>query len=142
MAGSSPEEKIFVWGDEPMIYALAKRKPAGRYTVRYHILEFGAQKQTADLLRSEPPRYVVSFGQEKELPGLQVLLTEKYIPEGSVERQNISTMEKVLTRLALWNWRVVTMGVVVGVGLLSVYWKYLPPEVPLLYSRPWGKTSW
>ena len=48
-------------------------------------------------------------------------------------------MEKVLTRLALWNWRVVTMGVVVGVGLLSVYWKYLPPEVPLLYSRPWGE---
>ncbi len=94
MAGSSPEEKIFVWGDEPMIYALAKRKPAGRYTVRYHILEFGAQKQTADLLRSEPPRYIVSFGQEKELPGLQVLLTEKYIPEGSVGAAKIYRLWK------------------------------------------------
>ena len=48
-------------------------------------------------------------------------------------------MEKVLAKLALWNWRVMTMGVVVGVGLLAVYWKYLPPEVPLLYSRPWGE---
>ena len=48
-------------------------------------------------------------------------------------------MEKVLDKLTLWNWRVVTMGVVVGVGLLAVYWKYLPPEVPLLYSRPWGE---
>ena len=48
-------------------------------------------------------------------------------------------MEKVLDKLTLWNWRVVTMGVVVGVGLLALYWKYLPPEVPLFYSRPWGE---
>lgn len=26
-----------------------------------------------------------------------------------------------------------------GTGLLAIYWKSLPPEVPLLYSRPWGQ---
>ena len=45
----------------------------------------------------------------------------------------------MIEKLALWNWRVVTAGVVVGVGLLTIYWRSLPPEVPLLYSRPWGQ---
>jgi len=44
-----------------------------------------------------------------------------------------------LEKLALWNWRVVTAGGVVGVGLVAMYWRSLPPEVPLLYSRPWGQ---
>lgn len=45
----------------------------------------------------------------------------------------------LLKKLMLWNWRVVSATAAVGIGLIVVYWKYLPPEVPLLYSRPWGQ---
>ena len=45
----------------------------------------------------------------------------------------------MIEKLVLWNWRVITAGVVVGTGLLAIYWRSLPPEVPLLYSRPWGQ---
>ncbi|KKU29077.1 MAG: hypothetical protein UX80_C0006G0020 [Candidatus Amesbacteria bacterium GW2011_GWA2_47_11b] len=45
----------------------------------------------------------------------------------------------MMQKLLLWNWRVMTAGAVVGAGLLAIYWKSLPPEVPLLYSRPWGQ---
>lgn len=31
------------------------------------------------------------------------------------------------------------MAIVVNVGILLVFWRNLPPEVPLLYSRPWGE---
>ncbi len=48
-------------------------------------------------------------------------------------------MEDLKKKLALWNWRVVAAGVVVGMGLVAIYWKSLPPEVPLLYSQPWGQ---
>ena len=51
-------------------------------------------------------------------------------------------MENLKKKLGLWNWRVVAAGIVVGWGLTVIYWKSLPPEVPLLYSRPWGRTSW
>lgn len=48
-------------------------------------------------------------------------------------------MENLKKKLVLWNWRVVAAGVVVGLGLMVIYCKSLPPEVPLLYSRPWGQ---
>jgi len=45
----------------------------------------------------------------------------------------------LLKKLMLWNWRVVSATTAVGLCLIVVYWKALPPEVPLLYSRPWGQ---
>lgn len=48
-------------------------------------------------------------------------------------------MDRQLRRLALWNWRLTAAAVGTGAGLLAVFWKNLPPEVPLLYSRPWGQ---
>lgn len=48
-------------------------------------------------------------------------------------------MDPLIKKLGLWNWRVVTMAAVLGTGVLMVFWKNLPPEVPLLYSRPWGE---
>ncbi|MDO8488435.1 MAG: hypothetical protein Q7S31_03995 [bacterium] len=76
--GTMTDEKIFVWGDQPMIYALARRAPVGKYTVKYHVLDFRAQAATIAQLEQTPPRYIVSFGKENELPGLNDLLAAKY----------------------------------------------------------------
>lgn len=48
-------------------------------------------------------------------------------------------MEKLIRSLVLWNWRTVGVTLVAGIGLLAVFRKDLPAEVPLLYSRPWGQ---
>ncbi len=77
-AGTMPDEKVFIWGDQPMIYALARRQPVGKYTVRYHILDFRAQAATIVLLQAEPPRVIVSFGAEKDLPGLSGIIAHSY----------------------------------------------------------------
>lgn len=84
-AGSGEKEKLFVWGDEPMIYALAKRLPAGRYTVAYHIKDFGAEEETIRMLGVEPPRYIVVVKAKEELPGLRDVLSGRYILEKKIE---------------------------------------------------------
>lgn len=81
LAGSREDEKIFVWGDRPMIYALARRLPATKYTVEYHVKEFGAEKETMKELEQIPPRYIILWGDGEDLPGLTELLGQNYIRE-------------------------------------------------------------
>ncbi len=59
-------EKIFVWGTEPAIYALSDRLPVGKYTVAYHIVDFKAKEETMVTLKKEQPRVVINMMSEKE----------------------------------------------------------------------------
>lgn len=36
-------------------------------------------------------------------------------------------------------WLVAICALVTDIGVLLMFWKYLPPEVPLWYGRPWGQ---
>jgi hypothetical protein len=83
-AGSQPEDRIFVWGDEPMIYAISGLLPTGKYTVKYHIKDFRAEETTMKALKLNLPKYIVSFGNEDELPGLELLLKQDYLIQGTV----------------------------------------------------------
>lgn len=76
---TDPNEKIFVWGTEPAIYVLSNRLPVGKYTVSYHILDFGAKEETVDKLLEEKPRIIVKMMNEKSyFNGLEGILAEKY----------------------------------------------------------------
>ncbi|TSC85278.1 MAG: Uncharacterized protein G01um101416_984 [Microgenomates group bacterium Gr01-1014_16] len=85
MEGSGPDDRLFVWGDEPMIYALTRRRPVGKYTAAYHIRDFGALAETVRGLESSSPRYIVVIYNENELPGLGQLLDERYKLEKTVD---------------------------------------------------------
>jgi len=50
-------------------------------------------------------------------------------------------VEKTVIRIRVWNWVVTAAVVAAGVGVWLVFGKKLPPEVPLLYSRPWGESQ-
>jgi 4-amino-4-deoxy-L-arabinose transferase-like glycosyltransferase len=76
---TKPGDKIFIWGDVPMLYALSRRLPVGKYTVEYHIKDFKAQGETVNALTIDPPKYIVTFGNEADLPGLSMLLGDSYI---------------------------------------------------------------
>jgi 4-amino-4-deoxy-L-arabinose transferase-like glycosyltransferase len=88
-AGTNPKDKIFVWGDVPMLYALTKRSPTGKYTVKYHIKDFHAESETMKRLLNEPPKYIVSYGDESELPGLKGLLDDTYRLQESIGQTKI-----------------------------------------------------
>ena len=57
-------DKIFVWGDEPYIYALSDRLPPGKYTVAYHISDFNGYQETIDSLKSNLPKFIVYYPME------------------------------------------------------------------------------
>src|SRR3989344_1232716 len=89
MSGSRAQDRIFVWGDEPMIYALAKRLPEGKYTVAYHIKFYGVEAETMQALTASPPRYIVETSDMAGLPGLESLVNSRYKLEKEVGGANI-----------------------------------------------------
>ncbi len=51
-------ERVFIWGNEPMVYALSRRPPLGRFIVHIESFE-GAKSETMQNLDKFPPRYIV-----------------------------------------------------------------------------------
>lgn len=76
---TEPGEKIFVWGDEPFVYFDSDTLPVGKYTVAYHVVDFEAVEQTAELLVKEKPRIIVRMTSEKRpFEELEGILTSSY----------------------------------------------------------------
>ncbi|PIU02282.1 hypothetical protein COT66_01080 [Candidatus Shapirobacteria bacterium CG09_land_8_20_14_0_10_49_15] len=75
---TQPEEKIFIWSNQPSVYVLAKRLPVGRYCTAYHIQDFDKQGTSLRQVSAQPPRFVVV---EKSLPypALEALLQTNYL---------------------------------------------------------------
>ena len=75
-----PEERIFIWGDEPYIYALAERLPIGRYTVAYHVVDFNGFQETLDAWQQKQPKVVVVMEYEKRnFPEMKAWLNADYL---------------------------------------------------------------
>jgi hypothetical protein len=74
-------QKIFIWGDSPFIYALSNRLPVGRYTVAYHIVDFNAYKETYDNFKCNLPKLVIYYPMSgRSFPQLDNLLKRYYYP--------------------------------------------------------------
>lgn len=58
---SVSSDRIFVWGDEPYIYALSDRLSVSKYTVAYHILDFNGFQNTIDNLEIYLPKFIVYY---------------------------------------------------------------------------------
>ncbi len=48
-------------------------------------------------------------------------------------------MENTLVKVRMWNWVITAACVAVGVGIWTAFGRRLPPEIPMLYTRPWGE---
>jgi hypothetical protein len=76
---TTADEKIFIWGTQPSIYALSGRLPVGRYTVSYHVFDFKGEAETLGALRFQPPRWLIVTGDEKrDFPQLDFFVAERY----------------------------------------------------------------
>jgi hypothetical protein len=118
---SDPSDSLFVFGSEPEIQFLARRRNAGRYLLAYHYL-FGPpdemlarQREVMTTVRADPPRFVATalFQQTLlELPhtprvlheGLDDLLRALYRPvlELRFSREGVWTAESRPDALAHW----------------------------------------
>ena len=73
-------DEIFIWGTNPMLYALSKTNPTGRFTVSFHIKDLNVYQETMDSVYDKKPMFIVVMNDEHEqLPGLDEYLQNNYI---------------------------------------------------------------
>lgn len=78
-------DKIFIWGDEPYIYALSNRLPVGRYTVAYHIADFNQYDSTYEELKTVYPKYIVYYpNPSRPYPQLDKFISSYYLPAEAI----------------------------------------------------------
>lgn len=99
-ARTTPDEKIFIWGDQPSLYALAERLPVGRYTAAYHIKDFDpGYRETLTILSQEPPRFLVVLkSDEISLGPLLAFLEENYSPLKTIGKAKIYRHNQIKKR--------------------------------------------
>ncbi|HPT66032.1 MAG TPA: hypothetical protein PK257_01835 [Candidatus Woesebacteria bacterium] len=78
-SNTDPKDKIFIWGDEPYIYALSKRLPSSKYTVAYHIVDFNGYQLTMDKIKTDLPKFVIYYPMSgRSFPSLDLFLKNYY----------------------------------------------------------------
>lgn len=75
---SFPEERIFVWADEPYLYALSRRLPATPYVAAYHVLDLHKEKETLTQLSQDKPALIIIDQKTKKFPQLESLVNRYY----------------------------------------------------------------
>lgn len=89
-ATTLPRDKIFVWGDEPYIYALSRRLPIGRFTVSYHILDFNGFGATLKAWDQNAPKLVAVMKYEtRKFPELEARLAADYILTTTIDQAQV-----------------------------------------------------
>mgnify|MGYP000507138891 CR=1 FL=1 len=87
---TKPDDRIFVWADEPGIYALAERLPVGRYTVAYHIIDFNGFEETIKAWDKNPPKIVVLMEyQTRSFPEMTARLNAEYLLTAKIGQAQI-----------------------------------------------------
>lgn len=87
---TKPDDPIFIWGDEPYVYALSQRLPVGRYTVAYHVIDFDGFAETIKAWDKHQPKVVAVMTYETRLfPQLNARLAADYTLAETIDRAKI-----------------------------------------------------
>lgn len=79
-------DEIFIWGTNPMLYALSQTQPTGRFTVAFHIEDLGVYEETMASVKAKEPLFIVVMkNQQQPLEGLEEYLDEYYILNSNFE---------------------------------------------------------
>ncbi|MBI2267974.1 MAG: hypothetical protein HYU80_00835 [Candidatus Blackburnbacteria bacterium] len=77
---TSKNDRIFIWGTMPELYALSHRVPSGRYTTSFHISDFNRTSETLQSLEENKPKYILIVQEEKRsFPGFYSFLQKNYL---------------------------------------------------------------
>lgn len=82
---TSSDDKIFIWGDDPYIYPLSQRLPAGRYTVAYHVVDFNAYDETAAAITIKKPKVIVWLDNDRRFPQLSAIISNNYVEAENID---------------------------------------------------------
>jgi len=77
-ASTKPTEEIFIWGDDPSLYALSRRLPVTIYTTAYHIKERHQENLVLQSLAQKNPPLIVVDEDSWKFPELAQFLKSQY----------------------------------------------------------------
>jgi 4-amino-4-deoxy-L-arabinose transferase-like glycosyltransferase len=87
---TNPKDKIFIWGDEPYIYALSNRLPSSKYTVAYHVIDFNGYQITMDKIKASLPKFIIYYQMSnRPFPDLDIFIKNYYYVTQSVGNATI-----------------------------------------------------
>lgn len=73
------QREIFIWGTNPMLYALSKSIPAGKFTVSFHIKDVKAYDETMSSIKKVKPNIIVIMKNEAgDFPEFYQYLNNNY----------------------------------------------------------------
>ena len=76
---TSPEDRIYVWGDQSYLYPLSDRLPSTKYIVAYHVVDFNAYDLTISQLKAITPKLIIYYPQpSRPFPALDNLISDYY----------------------------------------------------------------
>jgi 4-amino-4-deoxy-L-arabinose transferase-like glycosyltransferase len=76
---TQPDDRVLVWSNEPMVYALSGRTPATSFIVDFHVYSMNGKKEMMKELTASKPQYVLDTRQKpEEFPELYQWLNQEY----------------------------------------------------------------
>lgn len=80
-ANTDKKQTVFIWGDEPYVYALTSRLPPEKFTVAYHVVDFNAYDDAISGIKSRLPKYIIYYPMaNRPYPQLDNLIRRYYYP--------------------------------------------------------------
>ncbi len=92
---TTKEDKVFVWGNSSVIYALSRRLPPGRYVANYHIRDFSSEEETIEVLRNDLPEVVVILPDAPAFGQLNIFLRGNYIQTQPINKAQVWKLLKL-----------------------------------------------
>jgi len=76
---TTPEDRIYVWGDQSYLYPLSDRLPSTKYIVAYHVVDFKAYDLTISQLQTLTPKLIIYYPQpSRPFPALDTFISNYY----------------------------------------------------------------
>ena len=82
-------ERIFIWGNEPCVYALSRHLPVGRYAVAYHIIDFDGYEETMEAIKKNRPLLIIFAPFDRFFLDLNSFLEAGYLRGETVNKAQI-----------------------------------------------------
>lgn len=83
-------EELFIWGNNPMLYASSKTVPVSRFTVAFHITDVDAYDQTLEEVQKTDPKYIVVMqNAPNDFYDFYDYLDQNYLPNHSFEHMTL-----------------------------------------------------
>lgn len=79
-------QRLFIWGTNPMLYALTQTIPTDKFTVAFHIKDFQSYDQSLEAIQVHRPKYIVVMNSDSTtFPALNEYLVDNYAPNSDFQ---------------------------------------------------------